>query len=302
MSSVHKDLSTSQQNPVPSANRGGFLADVAVITDGSDSDAAALSLAETVVSASGAHLAALYLNYVQLGAIPMGPGSSLLMEKLRENGHAAGDAVEAALRTRLEVQGDSFELRRSEGEIGDLVAAAVRMAGASDVVVVSGRNAFLQPGRSVIEALLFKAGAPVLIAPDEAKASPDPTTFPGTVVVGWRDTPECARAISGGLPFLKRAKSVILVNVAESNADEEKHREPMADAARHLSRHGVSVEIRHIAGWKKPADALINEAKMVGADMIILGAYGHSRVFEAVFGGVTREFLENTPLPVLFSR
>ncbi|MER0239385.1 universal stress protein [Fulvimarina sp. MAC8] len=300
MSSVREPLA-NQQSHIPAADRNGFLADVAVITDGSESDEATLSFAETIASAYSAHLTALYMNYVQLGAIPVGPGSAFLVQKLRENGHATGDAVEAALRSRLEAQAGSFELRRSEGEIGDLIEAAVRMAGVSDVVVASGQNALVRPGRDLIEALLFKASAPVLIVPGQAHVQKDAALFPSSIVVGWRDTPECARAIAAGLPFLKRANAVTLVNVAESNADEERHREPMADAARHLSRHGVSVEVRHIAEWEDPADALVNEAKIIGADMLILGAYGHSRVYETVFGGVTRELLRNTPLPILFS-
>lgn len=301
MSSIREPLVDQTKTGLHPVRQAGFLADVTVITDGSEGDTAALILAETIASAYGAHLVALFLNYVQLGAIPFGPGSSLLVEKLRENGHAAGDAAEADLRTRFENEGSSFELRRAEGEIGDLIAAAVRSAGISDVVVAPARNAFIRPGRDVIEALLFKAGAPVLIVPEGLEPITDPTLFPKSIVVGWRDTPECARAIASGLPFLQRAESVFLVNVAQSNADEERHREPMADCARHLARHGVAVEIRHIAEWNDPAAALSNEARMAGADMLIVGAYGHSRIYETVFGGVTRELLKNTPLPVLFS-
>ncbi|EAU40346.1 hypothetical protein FP2506_03930 [Fulvimarina pelagi HTCC2506] len=278
------------------------LADVAVIADGSEHDETSLAYGERIANSFGAHLAVLYTNYVQLGALPLGPGSTFLLSQLRENGKAAGDKVEAALRSRLDALSGTWELRRAEGEIGDLLAAAITMAGVSDAVIASGRSALSAPGREIMEALLFKGSAPVLVVPDETAVLSKVNGFAKSVVIGWRDTPECARAIAASIPFLKRASTATLVNVAESNADEERRLVPMADMARHLSRHGIAVEVRHLAVWHNPAEALLNEAKMIGADMLVLGAYGHSRVYETVFGGVTREFLRSTPLPVLFSR
>ena len=76
---------------------------------------------------------------------------------------------------------------------------------------------------------------------------------------------------------------------------------PGADIARHLDRHGINVELRQISGWSNPAEALLNEAEKSGAQMIVMGGYGHSRFREWVLGGVTRDILKVATVPVLLA-
>jgi nucleotide-binding universal stress UspA family protein len=77
--------------------------------------------------------------------------------------------------------------------------------------------------------------------------------------------------------------------------------EPGADIARHLDRHGVEVELRHVPDWDRTSDALLNEVRQLNADLVVVGAYGHSRFCEWIIGGVTRRFLTLCPAPMLMA-
>jgi nucleotide-binding universal stress UspA family protein len=108
-----------------------------------------------------------------------------------------------------------------------------------------------------------------------------------------------ARAAAEALPFLQRADQVIVGIVEEQGAAEQFGEAPGADIARYLSRHGVPAEIRPINGWSRAGEALLNEARHTGAEMIVMGGYGHSRFREWILGGATRQILSHAPVPVL---
>ncbi|EAS51130.1 conserved hypothetical protein [Aurantimonas manganoxydans SI85-9A1] len=275
------------------------IADLAVYLDGSPSDEVAIDYAETIASAFGAHLECMLANHIQITGVPAGPGSDMLVAELFKVGKDTGDAAEQKLRQRLDRVAVPYGLRRSDGSLGHLSAAAERLAGTTDLFVLvqqSGKHAL---SGQVVEAILFNARAATLVVPPKPKRS---FAAPETVVVGWRDSPECAHAVAAALPFLKQAKLVVLASVVEDGATEQRHLEPMADMARHLDRHGVTVETRELPNWRHPADALMKEAETLAADLIVVGAYGHSRLREMLLGGVTRELLSRCDVPLLLSR
>ncbi|MBO0905604.1 universal stress protein [Jiella sonneratiae] len=288
------NLETEARTHAPAA----AIADFAVFLAGGDADEPAIAYAETLASGFGAHLDCHLLNHIPVPILATAPGSEVLAAEFARQGEAVGDKLEAALRRRLERVAVPWELRRSDGTLGELAYAVARQSGLVDVVVQSQQSVTQAKDMSLFEAILFEARAPVLLVPPSAA---ELNAVPATVFVAFRDTPECARAIAAALPFLKRADQVILASVAEEGAAEQRGLEPMNDMGRHLARHGVALEIREIAAWKSPAEGLLKEAEAVGAELLVAGAYGHSRLREYLLGGVTRELIRHAALPMLMA-
>jgi nucleotide-binding universal stress UspA family protein len=144
--------------------------------------------------------------------------------------------------------------------------------------------------RSDIEAAL-SGGRPMLIAPRWLS-----TSRTGCAFVCWKETAEAARALSAALPLLARAERVVVVSVSEGAQDTD---EPLRAVARHLALHGIAAEHRLLARERSVGDVLEAAAGAFDADLIVLGAYGHSKAREFVFGGCTRTFLGRASVPVL---
>ena len=143
--------------------------------------------------------------------------------------------------------------------------------------------------------LAIEAGRPVLIAPVDA-----PPLEAKRIVLAWKDTREARRAMSDAMPFFKRAEQVLVLEVC--SADQEADAKiRTADVVAALTRHGVSASARVVV--HEPADAhqILRHASMFSADLIVAGAYGHSRLGELVFGGVTHDLLEQADRYVLLS-
>ena len=170
--------------------------------------------------------------------------------------------------------------------------AIARAAVAADLILVRrpARATGLDRFRSVaLGDLLMSAGRPVLVVPenwDELNVR--------DVVVGWKDAPEARRALSDALPFLKRAEQV---NVIEIGGDGTSLREAKA----FLDRHEVHARSETIAPAGAAGDQLVRFARQAQSHLIVVGAYGHSRLREWVLGGVTRALLHDCPVPCLFS-
>ncbi|HEX2020352.1 MAG TPA: universal stress protein [Aurantimonas sp.] len=288
-----RHAATDRPNKTPGLDR---IADLAVHLDGSGHDAPRLAHAQMLASIFGTHVEGFFANPIPTSFIPVGAGYERVAAELWEEGRAAGDETEKAILAHLDRMGNGCSLRRIDGMPHELAFAAGRLARTLDLFIL-GRPDDDRSLADLIAAVLFDAGSPALIVPPEAAEARDPQT----IVVAWRDTTECSRAIAAALPFLKRAREVFLVSVAEGTASEERHSEPAADMARHLARHGVNVEVRHLPKWNRPADALLNEAKIVGAELLVSGAYGRSRLREMILGGVTRDLLKSCPIPLLMS-
>jgi len=142
--------------------------------------------------------------------------------------------------------------------------------------------------------LVITAGRPVLIAPAKG-----PALVGDKVVLAWKDTREARRALSDALPFFKRAKAVLVVEACgpDEAADAGLR---TSDVAAALVRHGVSATSKVIEGHGLAHD-LLKAADAFGADLLVAGGYGHSRLGEWVFGGVTRDLLRQETRYVLLS-
>ena len=144
--------------------------------------------------------------------------------------------------------------------------------------------------------LIMEAGTPVLMAADG-----DAPLIGERVVIGWRDKRESRRALTDSLPFLKRAKSVVLALV-NGEAGMEADQTALRDVLRRLAAHGIDASVEMVVkGRGTIADALEEAATRRGADLIVVGAYGHSRLREWALGGVTEDFVAASSKHVLFS-
>jgi nucleotide-binding universal stress UspA family protein len=180
------------------------------------------------------------------------------------------------------------------GRIGAELAAEARVA---DLFI--GTRPYGDPTGEVRieEEVLLGSGRGCLFLPPGGK----PPRAYSTIVVAWNGSREAARAVSEALPFLRAATQVTVAIVEESGATEQQQLESGADIGRYLSRHDVSSEVRKIAGWDNTGKAIMNEAKQIGADMIVMGGYGHGRLRELVLGGATRRALTEAAIPVLMA-
>jgi nucleotide-binding universal stress UspA family protein len=172
-----------------------------------------------------------------------------------------------------------------------------REARAADLVILGARHAagdlrdLVDPG-----VVLLRAGRPVLVVPDIVA----PLAL-RRVIVAWKDTRECRRAVRDALPLLQQAKEVLLFAAGESE-EQSQAKAQLADITHYLARHQVGVTEAIYRQARGPiATELMNFARNETADLIVAGGYGHSRLGEWIFGGVTHELLAATPMCCMLS-
>ncbi|BCH31933.1 universal stress protein [Mesorhizobium sp. L-8-10] len=150
----------------------------------------------------------------------------------------------------------------------------------------------------VIEGVLFSSGRPLLLAPSGSR----PTLRPKRVVVAWNSSLEASRAVHEAIGILEGAQQVHVVMV-DPVTEERGGGEPGGDIAAFLIRHGVKVVVDRIPSMgQKVEEVLRRHAVDTSAELLVMGGYGHSRLRERVFGGVTRSMLQDTPMPILMAR
>ncbi|WP_425644261.1 universal stress protein [Agrobacterium leguminum] len=153
--------------------------------------------------------------------------------------------------------------------------------------------------KTVIAATVFDARSPLVFLAPELKA----TLRPKKVLLAWNSRPEAARAAKEALPLLVQADAVHIVLVDPDASYYSNGGEPGADVAAFLSRHGVKAVVEQVASADRRIEAVLRQrAREIGCDMIVMGAYGHSRLRERIFGGVTASILEECPIPVFLAR
>jgi nucleotide-binding universal stress UspA family protein len=282
------------------------IKDILVQIDTTASSDARLDLAAGLARRHGAHLIGLHVldvpQFIGLRTGMIGPGISIslamLVDQAREEALQATAGVEAGFRERLRREGIGGEWRFVQDWLPDTVALHARYA---DLAVLGQEDphAPRMPDRSaVIEHVLFSSGRPVLIVPYAGRFE----TVGRRVLVGWNAGREAARAVNDALPLMAQAEAVTVLAVNPRRGVGGHGDVPAADIALHLARHGVRATAAHSVGKEiSVADALLNQAAALSADLIVVGAYGHSRLRELVMGGVTRSLLNRMTCPVLMS-
>ncbi|WP_029030569.1 universal stress protein [Salinarimonas rosea] len=168
-----------------------------------------------------------------------------------------------------------------------------RRARYSDLVVAEQPPSEGREGEAALaEALLFGAGRPILFVPYVQTAG----LGADTALVAWDESSTAARAIGAAMPFLARTRAVEVVSIEDARRPRSADPEAFA---RHLEAHGVRARGRRIADVGDVADTLLSHAADIGADYLVMGGYGHSRLREFVLGGATRHILQTMTLPVV---
>ncbi|GGH27128.1 Universal stress protein family protein [Cribrihabitans marinus] len=253
-----------------------------------------------LAEAQDAHADALCLGVdrTQTGYYYAGANAMILQETLTRATAEAADTL-AFARDYLGKSGIRWSAEDGVAQIADLGRHVAHRARFSDLVVLpkpygEDRGAEAEP---IVEAALFEGHAPVLVVPDAAK----PMGKPGTVNIGWNESVEAMRSIRLAMPFLREADVVRIVVI-----DPPKHGPDRSDPggllSQMLSRHGVKCEIDVLSKtMTRVSDILNRHATDTAADLLVMGAYGHSRFREAILGGATRNMLEQAAIPVFMA-
>lgn len=178
---------------------------------------------------------------------------------------------------------------------GDPVPDITSAARFQDLVVMARAPTNAPFSTEQIATMLVGCGRPLLLAPEKT-----PDAIGSIVAIAWKEKAEAARAVTAAMPLLKRAKKVIVLSVEEHATDTAACSASAEHLASQLARHGMNVEARGLlAKSNMGADVLVEAAKQSGANLIVSGAYSHSRMRELVFGGFTRRLLAACDVPVM---
>ena len=252
--------------------------------------------AVSVAAALGAHIAALSCEmHVQV------PGHFISGSVVGLPGVIAGEAGKsrknaqdllAAFEAAAAKSGVSRESILQKCKSFEVTALLVEYARLRDLTIMPASN-----DRWYAEAVIFGSGKPTLILPE----SPRPRPFElGTVAVAWDFSRAAARAVADAIPLLEKAKKVRVVTVLNEKHMDNKH--SAEELSKNLSRHGIDVVLDRVDAKGRPiGDVLEAYVASHASDMLVMGAYGHSRLREFVLGGATKSLLLKPPLPILFS-
>ena len=260
-----------------------------------------LEAAIALATAFDAHLAAWML--VAEPHVPPALGVHIPADLLASQREAAGKEAEAVL-ARVRAQGDkagmTIETRHEWVMIDDFAAAFARQARHADLSIVGQ----VDPDEGdvdaelIAEAAFMQSGRPTLIIPFiGARKLPA-----ASVLIAWDGSREATRAVADAMPFLTRAQSVTVLVVDPASLRGRVGEQPGADLATHLARHGIKAEVVTVAsGGVGIGDVIIGQATDAGADLVVMGGYGHSRLRELILGGATQSMLDHMPVPALLS-
>jgi nucleotide-binding universal stress UspA family protein len=281
---------------------------ILVPATGSDRDSAVFASALAVARAFDAHLEFLHVR----------PDPAAMAVSMAADG--GGATMVGSLITRLEDEADQREKKARQlfqsfcererlalrevpsdpsgpsgqwhREIGAEPYWVVEYGHAADIIVI-GRSGQSDVALDTIEAALVDSGRPLLIPPAAPLVS-----VPETVVIAWKATREAARAVTAALPFLRSARQIVVMTVAEGQSATEYAAERLMAG---LRWHGVPVSVQHLQpAGHNAADALLTAAREHAA-LVVMGGYGHSRLREWIFGGFTLHVLRAAEVPVLMA-
>jgi nucleotide-binding universal stress UspA family protein len=284
------------------------LKDLLVYVDQSHSAPARLHLAADLARRHSSGLTALFVGELSLAqretyaTAELGLVSAAELDRLDRSIFAS--ITEAADRMRVPFEafgrehGLRFEWRAVPGPASTVVPQHARCA---DLCIVGHSD--LADGASVgytfSEHLLFVIGRPVLFVPALGSFA----TLGRHIVVAWNSSRAATRAVNDALPLIERAEQTTVLTVNSVDFVERYHALPPDQIVEHLRRHGASVDLVELKNVPSAsiADALQAEARRLGADITVAGAFGHPKLWEKLLGGVTRELLDRMVLPTLMS-
>lgn len=278
---------------------GMSFKDVLLLLTGDDGDRQTIESARALGVFGAAHVAAALLapipDPVFVGDLS---GGALMLGEFIVGARVDALAAQGRARSWLEHADLAYEERLVLAHTLQICDMATVQARHVDLSVMARPQRIADWRYEVMEAVLMESGRPLLLLPPEA-----PVTGPAdTVLVAWNAGREAARVLGDASPWLSGAKQVVVTTVDARPAPRGHGEAPGVDIATHLARHGHAVTLQNIDGGAGDVgQALLHMASDIGADLIVSGGFGHARVQQALFGGVTRTLIESSRVPLLMS-
>jgi nucleotide-binding universal stress UspA family protein len=275
------------------------LREIVVFVDGKTQNAGILDFAGALAQEHGAHLIGVFIQPEPAVTPPETFARGAGIQSVIEARRVQVEGIEAQHRALFEdiVRGQGIRSEwRSLSYLSNDVTEHAHYADLAVIARAAPLREMAGPA-GLVESLVLTSGRPVIVFPPRGTA-----TRVRRIVVGWNAQREAIRAVADALPLLVRAEAVEVLVV-----DHQRHpghgQEPGADIARHLARHGTRVDVLRLpSGGEDVGRVLLSRAADFGADLLVMGAYGHSHLSEWMFGGVTRTVLREASVPVLMSR
>ncbi len=248
----------------------------------------------------GAYLQAAYVVpsvevYATFGLEPV------IFEGNRDLFRNAENSVRATFDSILKDTGIHGDMKVIESTSPAIAGDVIDCARRSDITIVnqpSDETSLSVVGRDFVERILLSTGRPTLVVPRNGRTD----LAANLAVIGWSGKREAARAVFDSLPLLKRAKKVKVVWVDPEMEYPHPGSLPGAELAESLSRHGIDASVEPIStGGRDAGETLLTVVADSGAELLVMGAYGHSRISEMILGGATKSVLKGMKCPVLFS-
>ncbi len=261
-----------------------------------------VTAASRIASAQDAHLdcLALGVDRTQVGYSYVGSGAVIIaaaMDRAEADAREAEAALTAAIGAQPPALRHSVETVVTQlGALTDVVAARARYSDLAVLPLPYGKNRGVED-QAVTEAALFEGACPVLVVPPSGLR----TAEPKRIVVAWNQSREALVAARRAMPFLRRADRVQIV-VVDPPAHGPERSDPGGLLCQWLVRHGVRAEVSVLARTlPRVSEVLARQVRDLDADLLVMGAYGHSRFREAILGGATRDLLESAEVPVFLA-
>jgi len=253
-----------------------------------------LQAAFDIARATGAHIHCVQVTQLpDMVAADMYGGAVLAPAMINEL-HEIDERVRVRTEARLRGEGVSWDWRQMDGDIVHGLLSASALCDLIIVTLPEGPRKALNDPLPIAAELALSGPVPVMGVPQSAKS----LLVAGRALVAWDGSQEASAALRAAVPLLKLAQDVHVVTVEEAG----KNGFPPTDAPAYLARHGISVEVH---SWPRDGgaveDALLAAVETLEPDWIVMGAYGHSRLRQFVFGGVTRTMLHDARVPVLLA-
>ena len=238
------------------------------------------------------------VDHSQTGYYYAGASAYVFQESI-DKAMASAESLEAAARARLAREDIRWSVESAVAQVGGLTTLIGMRARFSDLVLLTRPYGDDAPpdGEAVTEAALFEGRAPVLISPNRGL----PADFGKKVMIAWNQTEEAMTAVRRAMPFLVAAESVEITVVDPSPHGPERS-DPGGALCQMLTRHGVNASIAVLARTMPTTSEILNHRAIeIGADLIVMGAYGHSKLRQWALGGATASILKSMTVPVMFS-
>lgn len=266
----------------------------------SDDVAPVLEAAVSMAEDADAHLDVLCIGIdrTQTGYYFAG-ATALMHEETLAQAQAEATRIESAARERLGKTNLSWGVEALVAQSASVTTIVARRARFADLVVLPKPYGPNLPADApvVVEAAMFQGHAPVVVLAE----GQTPVLRPKKVVIAWNESPEAMEAVRRALPLLISANHVSICMVAPERHSSEAA-DPGAELSRMLSRHGVNVEINlQPQTLPRVSEVISRHVEDLDADLLVMGAYGHSRFREAILGGATRNMLEHAKVPVFMA-